>query len=199
MTTTEVTTTVSTTDASVVDWLSAIGTLLAVLVALALGVGVVEWWRRPKLRLEISDEPFDRVTTMTVGGDPAAYLRARIVNHGGTAAKNVNVTVLSVSEWIANTRSWIRRKPELDGRALAWSNADPAGVVDIPAEVERPADVISITRNWAPGQQGHIRSRSKSGVLGSRRTMRICSARVPGDSGSRSPLRTSLLVNGRSS
>jgi hypothetical protein len=145
MTTTEVTTTVVV-ERGALDWITAVGTIGAVVVALLLGLGLVEWWRRPKLKLEISDAPFDRVTTRTVAGPPAAYLRARVANQGRSAAKNVNVAILSVAEW--QSGAWRRVKPELDGRPLAWSNTDPTAQVDIPAKAERPFDVISVVRDW---------------------------------------------------
>jgi hypothetical protein len=87
-------------------------------------------------------------------GLPAAYLRARVVNGGRSAAKNVNVAVLSVAEW--RDGSWERQRPELDGRALAWSNTDPAALVDIPASAERPVDVVSVVRDWSLAEPGHL-------------------------------------------
>jgi hypothetical protein len=73
----DTTITVAVDSGGVLDWMTALGTIGAVVVALLFGLGLVEWLRRPKLRLEISEAPFDRVTTLTVGGAPAAYLRTR--------------------------------------------------------------------------------------------------------------------------
>lgn len=90
---------------SVVDWVSAGATIAATLVALALGLGLIEWFRRPKLKLEHSpDVPSDRVVTLAIGGGIAAYLRARVSNGGKKSAKNVTVSVLSIEDWMSNTR-----------------------------------------------------------------------------------------------
>ena len=59
----------------------------------------------------------------------------------------MNVAVLSVAAW--REGRWERQKPELDGRALAWSNTDPAALVDVPANAERPVDVVSVVRDWS--------------------------------------------------
>lgn len=48
----------------------------------------------------------------------------------------------------------MRRKPELDGRPLAFSNLPHDATVDVPAGVERYVDVVSIP--WIAEQQGEL-------------------------------------------
>jgi hypothetical protein len=144
----------------VLGWVTALATVAAVLVALLLGLGLADWLRRPKLRLESSpDNPSDRVTTATTRGGPAAYLRARVVNHGRTAAKNVSVAVLAAETPVGTSVLWRRPKPELDGRALAWSNLEHTAAVNIAPGVERYVDVISIVRDLGRWPQGEIPTR----------------------------------------
>lgn len=138
-----------------VNWVSALGTLGALAVALALGLGLAEWLRRPKLNLEFSlDHSSDRVVTATMGGWPMAFVRARVANSGRSSAKNVSVSLLSVEDWLDTHRAWVRRKPELDGRALAWSNVAHTEPVDIPPGVERLLDLVAMPRDW--NNQGQI-------------------------------------------
>ena len=54
----DTTTTVAVDSGGVLDWMTALGTIGAVVVALLLGLGLVGWLRRPKLRLEISEAAF---------------------------------------------------------------------------------------------------------------------------------------------
>lgn len=135
-------------------WVEAIGTVAASIVALALGLGLADWWKRPKLSLH--SDPYDvsdRVVTTTVAGEFAAYLRLRVRNDGRSSARGVQVAIVSVETWPDNTRRWIRGKPELDGRPLTWAN-DPRATADIPAGVERYLDVVWIPRRWQ--EQGQM-------------------------------------------
>jgi len=131
------------------DALVAIGTLAAAAVALALGLGVVDWLRRPRISLHSDDSHIaDRVVTGAAAGNPVAYLRARVRNDGRAAARNVQVVVLSVETWMDNTGRWVPQRPELWGRALAWSN-NPVVTVDVPPRTARLLDVVCIPRDLA--------------------------------------------------
>lgn len=131
-------------------WLTAVGTVAASVLALAFGLGLREWWQRPRLRLIFDpDADADRVTVATVGGSYSAWVRLRVVNDGRTAAKNVQVTITGVTTWAGRPGHWLRGKFDLHGRALVWSNSPgQATAVDIPPSGERYVDVVAIPRDW---------------------------------------------------
>jgi hypothetical protein len=140
--------------ASAMAWLSVVGTFGAIVVALGLGLGLGDWFLRPKLVLH-SDRanPSDRVITPDPQGREVGFLRLHVANNGRTTARNVLVTVTSVSQWLEETRTWQRTRAELDGRALKWGGSALA-TVDVPRRGQRPVDFLEITRE--PAQQGTI-------------------------------------------
>jgi hypothetical protein len=140
--------------ASAMAWLSVLGTLGALLVALALGLGLGDWARRPKLVLHSDrDNPSDRVVTPDLEGRDVGFLRIRVENRGRSTARDVQLSVGSVDQWVERTNRWRRVRPELDGRPLKWGgSAQP--ILDVPPNVERPVDLLAITRDLA--HQGAI-------------------------------------------
>jgi hypothetical protein len=143
-------TVLASTAASVATWLTAIGTIAASVLALAFGLGLRDWWQRPRLRLVFDPAAdADRVTVPTAGGSYSAWVRLRVANEGHTAAKNVQVTITGVSTWAGRPGRWVRGKFDLHGRALVWSNSPRQAVaVDIPPGGERYVDLVAIPRDW---------------------------------------------------
>lgn len=139
--------------ASTMDWLGVLGTLGALVVALALGLGLGDWARRPKLGLHSDrDNPSDRVVTPDLEGREVGFLRLRVKNTGRSTARDVQVSVASVDQWV-ETRRWLRTRAELDGRPLKWGGSTQSAV-DVPPKAERPVDLLAITRDVA--RQGAI-------------------------------------------
>ena len=135
-------------------WLSVLGTLGASVIALALGLGLGDWARRPKLVLH-SDRgnPSDRVVTLNLEGQEVGFLRLRVENTGRSTARDVQVSVGSVDQWVDEPGRWLRTRPELDGRPLKWGGSSES-TVDVPPRVERPVDLLAITRD--PARQGDL-------------------------------------------
>jgi hypothetical protein len=128
-------------------WLTAIGTIGAAVVALALGLGFKEWVFRPRLRIRFSPGSIsDQVVTGTVGGEPAGYIRLHVGNDGRASANRVRVSLLQVERW-DDERGWEHAKPEIDGADLVWSNRSEEPL-DIPPRSERPLDLFAIVRDW---------------------------------------------------
>jgi hypothetical protein len=125
--------------ASAADWLTAVGTLLAV--AAAVGVQLVIWWRawhrRPSLTLEFDRHAFTHEANKT--GDDIPFLRLAVTNaKGKEAATDVEVLVLEVNEK-PNSGAVIRW---LVNPALGWPNSlDPFPRMTIPPGATRYVDV----------------------------------------------------------
>ena len=134
---------------AVADWLTAVGTVSASVVALAFGLGLRDWWRRPRLRAVFdASAPADRILVQTAGPSKAV-LRLRMRNEGRTAAKSVHVAITGVAAWAGLPGHWVEGKFDLHGRALVWSNSsDSATSVDMPPGGERYIDLIVIPRDW---------------------------------------------------
>ena len=135
--------------ASAIAWLSVIGTLGALVIALALGLGLGDWVRRPKLVLHSDrDNLSDRVVTLDLEGRGVGFLRLRVENTGRSTARDVQVSVGSLDEWVDESGRWLRTRPELDGRPLKWGGSSDS-TVDVPPKVERSVDLLAITRDPA--------------------------------------------------
>lgn len=96
----------------IANWLAAVSTLLAVVVAL-FREDIVGWWRRPHLVLELRGEPPDsqRIPAIRTSKTPqgttveilmAYYLRIWIMNDGNVSAENVQVFVSALRRKQAN-------------------------------------------------------------------------------------------------
>ena len=134
------------------QWIIAIGSLGSALVALALALGLKDWFFRPRLRLVLRhasdpEENSDRIVTRRLeSGETAAFVRMRLDNRGRSTARNVGVRVLKVHRWDPAGNAWIRSRPELDGRLLQPSNqlASEPGLVDVFPHSDRIVDLASV-------------------------------------------------------
>jgi len=135
------------------EWLTAIGTIGATLVALAFGVGLRERLSRPKVGLRFSaDNISDQLLTSTVLGVRSAWVRLRVANDGRTAAERVRVSVLGAER--RSDETWEQAAPEVVGATLRWSNRPNEPTLDIPPRSERPLDLFSILGELA--NQGEL-------------------------------------------
>jgi len=109
---------------AVTDWLGAIGTLTAVIVALGLSLvpAFVRWLHRPKLRVVVgSSEPHVRPRMAEREFHvEAMYLRVEVRNDGGTEARRVRA---QVRRWWARNNSskaprWVQY--DIDPLPLRW-------------------------------------------------------------------------------
>lgn len=134
------------------QWIIAIGSLGSALVALALALGLKDWFFRPRVRLVLRhasdpDEISDRIVTKRLGsGETAAFVRLRLDNGGRSTARNVGVRVLKVHCLEPVSGSWARARPELDGRLLQPSNqlAGDSSLVDVFPYSDRIVDLASV-------------------------------------------------------
>jgi hypothetical protein len=146
------------------QWVIAIGSLGSALVALALALGLKDWFFRPRLRLVLghaSDpkETSDRIVTKRlVSGETAAFVRLRLDNRGRSTARNVGVRVLKVHRWDPESGDWIRSRPELDGRLLQPSNqlASEPDLVDVFPYSDRIVDLASVDHGRASERKSPI-------------------------------------------
>ena len=134
------------------QWIIAIGSLGSALVALALALGLKDWFFRPRLRLVLGhasdpEENSDRIVTKRLeSGETAAFVRMRLDNHGRSTARNVGVRLLKVHRWDPAGGKWLRSRPELDGRLLQPSNqlASEPDLVDVFPHSDRIIDLASV-------------------------------------------------------
>jgi hypothetical protein len=132
--------------ASIRDWLAAIGTAAAAILALYIGV-IRERLRRPQLSLH-----FERGTsdTIVVGGverltedsSDVAYLRLRVRNRSGrVTAEDVEVTITGARELQLEGPQVVR----LDGLPLGFSNTAPTATrMHVSPGGERHVDLAHI-------------------------------------------------------
>ena len=143
------------------DWLAALGTVGAVLVALFLQLAR-PWWRRPQLELlpyDPSPETGDR-SLVRPGDKPPAraedaslWFRLRVTNKGhGSPARNAQVTVVRTRclDPVLEPGAVIPTRP------LKWADV-PAASIEIPAGVTRHLDVASVRRQPGSPANGRLR------------------------------------------
>ena len=136
--------------ASATDWLTSIGTLSAVVVALGIAVApsITRWRRRPLLTLEVGEtEPLERPVFFS--SQITHYLlRVRVKNSGRITATAVRVTV---DQWISQRepgRPWERY--DIDPVSLPSSDLQESGsIIEIPAGGRGLFDVMC----WTPNSQ----------------------------------------------
>jgi hypothetical protein len=134
------------------QWIIAIGSLGSALIALALALGLKDWFFRPRVRLVLRhasdpEESSDRIVTQRLGsGETAAFVRLRVDNSGRSTARNVAVRVLKVHRWDRASAEWVRSRPELDGRLLQPSNqlTSEPDLVDVFPYSDRIVDLASV-------------------------------------------------------
>lgn len=134
------------------QWIIAVGSLGSAFVALALALGLKDWFYRPRVRLVLRhasdpEEISDRIVTKRLeSGETAAFVRLRLDNRGRSTARNVGVRVLKVHRLDAATGDWSRSRPELDGRLLQPSNqlANEPDLVDVFPRSDRIVDLASV-------------------------------------------------------
>jgi hypothetical protein len=159
-------------DSATLEWVSAIATIAAVVLALLLGLGLKDWLIRPSLKLtSADDDPSSRMAFPFSDGRVGGWARIQVSNEGRAPARGIHVRIGSIERW--DGEAWVRERAELDARALAWAHV-PAGVpVDIPPGSTQPLDLISIHQgddagtafmrleisdyiNSAPSSGGHL-------------------------------------------
>lgn len=108
--------------ASVREWITAIGTVLAVVVALIIAMApvIVGWFRKPKLQTEVSDTGPHVRLAHTTSGPNAMFLRMTVRNAGSVEARRVRVTLTDwyVLEPVEGSPEWARL--DTDPAALHW-------------------------------------------------------------------------------
>jgi hypothetical protein len=135
-------------ESSAAAWTSAGLSFLAIVAAIALGLGARERVSRPRLRIHYFPE--DHVLTHEDEG-PRAFVRLRVENTGKSSANNVRVTVIGIDCWVND--QWVSRHPEIEGAVLAWANRTGELSLEIPRNSKRPLDLFKIRRDWeAQGQ-----------------------------------------------
>jgi hypothetical protein len=90
-------------DTSVAEWMTAFGTVGAVVVALLLGLlglvvpAVRAWWRRPVLEIDYQlGEPYCRDVPIMPGLVPSRWVRVKVSNGGRGTAKRCKGKVIAV-------------------------------------------------------------------------------------------------------
>jgi hypothetical protein len=142
---------------TVADWMTAIGTVGATIVAIALGLGIREWLARPRIAARLrqgTDASLVLIGAVKFPGigaapmqDRAAYLRLYVGNEGRSSASKVRVGLLRIEIWSAERSLWEECKPELEGREFAWSNSHPQSTeTQLAKKSERPLDILAIPR-----------------------------------------------------
>jgi hypothetical protein len=134
------------------QWIIAIGSLSSAVIALALALGLKDWIVRPRVRIVLRDpsdpEQFsDRIVTKRLEtGDVGAFVRVRLDNRGRSTARNVCVRLLKTHRWEPEQTTWIRARPELDGRLLQPSNqlSTEPNLVDVFPHSDRVIDLASV-------------------------------------------------------
>lgn len=144
--------------------LSAVGTLAASVIALAVAVGPLLWrryWRRPKLEVQVgAGEPWARLTKLVGDGEQQVWLRIEVKNEGRAEARNVRTVVHAWYERSDGTAQWEKR--DLDPSALHWVSMshywqgevprDTPPAVNLPAEL---GDFVDLVR-YSIGTGEHV-------------------------------------------
>jgi hypothetical protein len=134
------------------DWLAALGTVAAVLVALYVGVWR-SWRQRPSLSLIFDDSIglTDLTEITTQGGTLAGYVRFRVqAKKGKRAAEDVEVLVLSVKEATLG-QTW-KMIGAVENWPLVWSNVfPPTTKVNLAPGVARHVDLLHIYKDGREG------------------------------------------------
>jgi hypothetical protein len=162
------------------QWVIAVASLVSAIIALSLGLGLKEWVFRPRVELVLRnpdrpEEISDRVVTKRITtGEPSAFFRMRVVNHGRSTARNVAIRLLRTRRWDADGDVWRRARPELDGWLLQPSNQyeAEARALDVFPNSDRVVDLasvscraerdgkaplfIEISYSWPPNEANHL-------------------------------------------
>jgi hypothetical protein len=125
----------ATASTSTSDWITALGTVTATLTAVILGLGVKDWWLRPRLVPKVrqgSDASLLLIGAVRIPGigaapmlDRAMYLRLYIANEGRSSAAKARVPLLRVEVWSRDQNRWEEYKHELEGQEFNWSGSEP--------------------------------------------------------------------------
>jgi hypothetical protein len=103
---------------TIAQWVGAIGTLLAVLVALFLQL-FIPWWRRPTLTVHHEASGKFLPTVITDAGQRRSYARIQVVNDGALIARDCRGYLLEVERLNAGTNTYVTVFE--DTIPLAWS------------------------------------------------------------------------------
>jgi hypothetical protein len=130
--------------------LTAIGTLLAVAVALFIAAALPplqRYWQRPQLKLSTGKtEPYTRVAMSEDDMLQRAWLRVKVANNGRTEAKNVRVFAVAWYERPENSAPW--DKLDFDPSELHWVSlprGQPVAQVSLPVGLFDFVDLVDYT------------------------------------------------------
>jgi hypothetical protein len=135
---------------TVVDWLTAIATIAAVVVALFVAFlsSIRRWYNRPRFEIEFgNEEPFSRHANAITGSDeygitrtvPTYWIRIRIKNAGRSIARGCETKLVRITQ-----TSDMRDRSDFDPVVLHWvgSSSNP---IDINKQEYEYLDVVYMT------------------------------------------------------
>jgi hypothetical protein len=131
-------------DSGVTDWLTAIGTVGAV--ALALFFAFVEKiWQRPRLEISVNFKPPD--CGMGVPHSKALFLRLRVANRGRSAARSLEATIQQMCQREGDF--WIQ-VPSFLPSNLLWTHVSAPILPNLLPGLERNLDLAQILEPTKP-------------------------------------------------
>jgi hypothetical protein len=125
------------------EWISAIGTVLAVIVAIVLSVSslIAKWWNRPRFKVEFkNEEPYSRTTKFP--SYLAYWIRLRVLNVGRSVAKDCEGKLVKIID--AQTKEELRN---FDPVVLHWVGARIDKPIDINKNEYEYLDIINTQSN----------------------------------------------------
>lgn len=116
------------------DWVSAFGTIAAVVVAIVLSVAslISKWWKKPNFTIDLkSEEPYCRVTELARYNinqqlAKAYWIRLKVTNSGKSVAKKCEGKLTKIINLPAGTE-----RQDFDPIVLHWVGASTDEPIDI--------------------------------------------------------------------
>src|SRR3990170_8414429 len=109
------------------QWVSAIGTVLAVIVAIVLSVSslIAKWWNKPRFKVEFTNEkPYCRTTNFPQY--QAYWIRLKVLNVGRSVAKDCKGKLVKIID--AETKE---ERKDFDPIVLYWVGEPFGEPIDI--------------------------------------------------------------------
>ena len=125
------------------QWFSAIGTVLAVIVAIMLSVSslIAKWWNKPRFKVEFkNEEPYCRTTTFPLY--LAYWIRLRFLNEGRSVAKDCEGKLVKIID--AQTKE---ERKDFDPVVLHWVGTTIDKPIDINKNEYEYLDIIHTQSN----------------------------------------------------